>query len=497
MLSASSVQAADWNNSAKLQVSETLSNNIALASPGLERHDLVTDLNPSVHLENKGGRLGLNLDASWHGLQYANRTTGDHSDTLLNSRGTLEVIDKWFYVDGLASITEQNVSPFGAQSTDLANINSNRTRVRNSSLTPYFKGMIGPEVSYNLNYQNSQTSTDAVASSHGRVYSGGLRWGNSSRLLNFGTDFSNQFTSYSNQTDTTTRSARATAYLNADAHLNFSAFMGRERNNYSISGQSGSWKGVGMHWTVSERTSLDLAREYHVYGPTAQVSFSHRMPRSALQLSYSRVATTSSQQLLTVGPTPEFANQMTLCMAQLNNDSALCSAVVSQLFQLKGQPVFALLPFVSNTVNIQRTLQGSLLLTGVRNTVTLTASRSDNRSDQANTLSNDVLSTPTRIRNVSLNWALKLTPFSSLTASLSRARSTSSSSLGLVANDTMYTTTSLLWSSQLTPKLLGTLNLRHVANTLAAGSTATVTATGTGTGQYSENAAVATLGYTY
>lgn len=473
------------NTSAGLQVSETWSDNIALAAAGSERQDFVTDISPNVHLNTSGGRLGLNLDASWHGLQYANGTSGNRSDMLLNSTGKLEVIDNWLFVDGVASITQQNGSPFGAQSTSLANINNNRSTVRNYSLAPYVRGMFGPEVSYNLRYQNAQTSSDALASSRSRQYSGGLKWGNPSRLFNFGTDFSSATTTYANQADTSTRSARATAYLNADAHLVFSAFVGRESNNYSLTGQSGIMKGAGAHWAVSERTSLDLAREYHPYGPTAQVSFSHRMPRSALQLSYSRVATTSSLQLLQNVPTLEYNNQLSLCKATAP-DPTLCPALVPVVLKLLGQPALTQLPFLSNSINIQRTLQGSLLMTGVRNTVTLTASRSDSRNDSATTVTSDILAANTLIlqRSVGLNWAFKVSPISTLTASLSRSRS---SSPGQAANDTLLTSTYLLWSTQVTQKLLGSLTWRHVVNSVSSG----------GGIPYRETAMIATLGYTY
>ncbi len=483
LLLALSAQGANWNTSAGLQVSETWSDNIALAAAGSERHEMVTDVSPSVHLSSTGGRLGLNLDASCHGLQYANGTSAKHSDTTLNSTGKLEVIDKWLFVDGIASISQQNTSPFAGQNTSLANIDSNRSTVRNFSLTPNIQGMLGADLSYSLRYLNSQTSTDSTlaSNSRGRTFSGGLKWGNSSRLFNFGADFSSASTAYANQADTTTRSVRATAYLNADAHLNFSAFVSRESNNYSLTGQSGVAKGINMHWTVSERTSLDLAREYHVYGPTAQVSFSHRMPRSAFQLSYSRSSNTTSTQGITTGFSPTYNTFLQQCLPFLPVEQ--CSPLAVQLL---GTSAFAQLPFISNTSYIQRSLQGSLVLTGVRNTVSLTASRSDSRNDSAIAAASDILASSSLIlqRSFSLNWAFKLTPFSNLTSSVSRSRN---SSPGVAASDTTYTALNLLWSTQLTQKLLGSLSLRHTLNAVTAGTVL----------PYREHAAIATLGYTY
>ena len=478
---------AVWNTSAGLQVTETLSDNIALVAPGNERHDLVTDVSPNVHLNTAGGRLGLNLDASWHGLKYANGTSGDHSDTQLNSTATLEAIDKWLYVDGVASITQQNVSPFGAQSTDLATINSNRTTVRNYSLTPRVQGVIGTELVYNLSALNSQTSSDALSSSRTRQYNGGLKWGTPSRLFNFGASFSEAFTAYTNQADTTTRSARGTVYLNADEHLTFSAFAGRERNNYSLTGQSAVMSGAAMHWTVSERTSLDVSRESHSYGPTDLVSFSHRMSRSALQVSYSRSASVTSTggNLNTFSPYYQLFYQI-LCPPGSTTPAAQCASGVLAYLQQYNLPALSLLPFVSNTTYIQRTLQGSWVLSGARNTVSLTASRSDNRNDSATVSSADILASSSLIlqRMFMLNWSLKATPYSNLTASLSRSRS---SSPGVAPNDTILTSSMLVWSTRFTPKLMGSMSLRHVVNTVPVGTTA----------PYRENAAIATLGYTY
>lgn len=487
VLVTTSAWSAGWTTGAGLQVSETWSDNIALAAAGSERHDLVTDVSPSVHLNSSGGRLGLSFDAALHGLQYANGTSGNRSNTTLNSTGKLEVLDKWLFVDGAASISQQSTSPFAGQNTSLANIDNNRSTVRNYSLAPYVQGMFGPEVAYNLRYQNSQNNTDSTTAGNTRIATatGGLKWGNSSRLLNFGADFSNASTSYTNQLSTTTRSIRATTYLNVDAHLNFSAFVGRESNNYSLTGQAGVSKGMNMQWAVSERTSLDLGRESHVYGPTFHLAFSHRMPRSAFQLSYSQTANITSTQGVLNAPSALYMSFLSLCTA--NSATPLeCPTVVAKFLHDNNLASFTLLPFISNSTYIQRSLQGSLVLTGVRNTVSVTASRSDSRNDSATVLSSDILGSSNLIlqRNLALNWALKLTPFSTLTTGLSRSHNSSS---GVAASDTTYTSLNLLWSTQLTQKLRGSLNLRHNMNSVSAGATV----------PYRENAAVATIGYTY
>jgi len=136
---------------------------------------------------------------------------------------------------------------------------------------------------------------------------------------------------------------------------------------------------------------------------------------------------------------------------------------------------------------IHRALNISFSVIGVRNTVTFSASRSDSRTDTVPS-STDALSSYTGIvqSSLGLNWAYKVSPNSTLTASLVQTKSEGTATTGL-GTSSHQSTGNLLWNLQIGPHTTGSFGLRRVN---ASGAT-------TGTGNYRENAATATFGYKY
>ncbi|MDD5297571.1 MAG: TIGR03016 family PEP-CTERM system-associated outer membrane protein [Rhodocyclaceae bacterium] len=494
------VWAANWTVTPVLQWQETWSDNIALAAPGLERSDLVTQLNPGLHVSGQGGRLKANLDALWQVLNYAHGTSANRTLPTLSANGSLELVDKWFYVDGVASMSQQALSPFGPQTTQAANINANNSRVNSYALTPRINGVVGSDLTYDLRYQASQTSTSSslVTTAQGTNsrtagWTGGLRWGNASRLFNVAADFSTTSTRFSSGQATTENSLdRVYAYFNPDAHLSFSANVGREYNNGVNSAAtprgSSPTHGVGFNWQPDPRTTISGEHDIRYFGPNDSLSLNHRFRRAALSVAYSRDRTTS-QSLLLQNSTSTYYQILSASMTASVPDPVQRDLLVRQVLQSQGLAPNAapLIGFLSDSILIQRAMNISFAVIGVRNTVTFTASRSNSRTDTVPTLT-DVLASYSEISqsNLGLNWAFQVSPYSTLTATLTQTKSDGVGTLGS-GTLTRQSAVNILWNSQLGPHSSGSLALRRVN---ASGSVS-------GTGGYRESAATATLGYKY
>lgn len=497
------VSAANWTLTPALQLQETWSDNITLAAPGLERSDLVTQLNPGLRLSGQGGRLKVNLAAAWQIMTYAHGTAGTRIVPKLSGSGTLELVENWFYVDGLASISEQAVSPFGAQLAQAANVNRNNGTVSSYALTPRIKGLLGSDLSYDLSYRTSQTST---ASNPGAAqlttgqgtnsrtdgWTGGLRWGNSSRLFNFAANFSSTNSRYSSgRLPSSSSIGRIYGYFNPDAHLSFSANVGRETRSASTalsSGGSSPTRGIGVNWQPNPRTTLSLAHDIRYFGPNDTLALEHRFRRAALNVSYNRTRTDSHNLLLQNSTSTYYQLYSNMLASQYPNSADLDQAV-RLLLQSQGLSAdeVPVLGYLSDSAVIRRALNISFSLIGVRNTLTFTASHSNSRTETV-TSGTDVLATYSGIDQTSLglNWAYKLSPNSTLTTSLIQMKSdgTAASGLGTFSNQTKA---NFLWNAQMGPHVTSSLGLRRVT---ASGATA-------GTGNYREDAATATFGYKF
>ncbi|MDO9188337.1 MAG: TIGR03016 family PEP-CTERM system-associated outer membrane protein, partial [Sulfurimicrobium sp.] len=116
LLSLNSI-AADWKITPSLDLKETYSDNIRLASPGNEKSDFVTQINPGISLTGTGPRLKVNARYGMQNLIYAEESSRNTLRHQLNAGANAELLDDLLYLDGKASISQQNISTFGQQST--------------------------------------------------------------------------------------------------------------------------------------------------------------------------------------------------------------------------------------------------------------------------------------------------------------------------------------------------------------------------------------------
>lgn len=486
--------ASNWKLTAGLQVQEMYSDNIFLAGPGLERGELVTQLNPGLHLSGQGARLKANVDAVWQVMNYANGSSGTRVSPTMSGTGSLELVEKWFYVDGLASVSQQSLSPFGpqlTQATQAANINANSSRVTNYVLTPRISGVVGSDLAYETQYRLSQSSTAGTAlgtNSRSEDWSGSLRWGNSTRLFNLAARFSTSDTRYTNnQASSQNRMSRLYGYFNPDAHLSLWANVGRETGN-ALQNRLGSTRGIGFKWEPGPRTTVSGQRDLRYFGANDSFSLNHRFRRAALNVNYSRDRT-SSQGLLTQNAVSTNYQILFTSLTAAVPDPVQRDLLVTQLLQAQGLSPNAtpLIGFLSDSIMIRRALNVSFAIIGVRNTVTFMASRNETTSDMVPMAADIFGSYSVVLQNtMGLTWNYRLSPYSTFTASLSNTSSSGTGTVGLGASS-RQSTTNLLWNSQIGPHSVGSLGLRRVS---ASGTAA-------GTGNYRENAGTATFGYTY
>ena len=124
-LAGPAASAQTWHFTPSVALQETLTSNVNL-SPDAQS-DLVTQLTPQLAISEKGARTSLRGVISVPILLYVR--TGAENNTVypqVNLLGTVEGIERFFFLEGAVNVSQQFFTPFGAQSQSLANATENR-----------------------------------------------------------------------------------------------------------------------------------------------------------------------------------------------------------------------------------------------------------------------------------------------------------------------------------------------------------------------------------
>lgn len=455
-------KAESWTFTPQLQVRGSYSDNVALAAAGQERGDTILEVTPGIHIRGEGARVKLNLDYSWQSLTYLEDSSRNTSNNMLNATANLEAIEKWFYVDATAGISQQNVSAFGSQPVDNTNVSPNRRTVSNYSFSPYIKGVIGSDVSYELRHNTfgADSGVSQLSRSQTNEWVGKLMGGTPLRVINWGFDYNRRSTGYTDSTSIETDAYRGSLYFRVDPELNLSANAGYEKDSFLIGQQSAGTHGFGFQWTPGERTSIAGERDQRPFGHSYSLLLKHRMPMSALDVALTRDLN-STPEVLFRGLGTTLAQLVANALPQPppgtpDNRLALATNLLGP-----SANVVSTLGYLTNRIVLQKRLQASYALIGARNMLTFTAFRSDSQSlAQGFTEADDFANFAKIAQNgLSVTWSHTLSALTALNTSYGRTRSTGN---GIAEQTSTQNNFGLNLTTQLSPKTNASIGLRHV-----------------------------------
>ena len=244
--------------------------------------------------------------------------------------------------------------------------------------------------------------------------------------MGWSVDASQQTSDFSLGQNIETRTLRGSLNYAVTPQLLVSGVGGTESTNQiSPTRKSYSVTGFGAVWRPSERTRFSVNHENRYFGEAHNIELEHRTARTVWRYVDTRgVSNGQDSQPASMGSLFDLLNGF---YAQLEPDpirrTQLVLAEIARLGLPANEQVFNNFLRSSNTV--QRVQQLSLALLGQRSIATVAISQSDNRPlDGALNLGDD-FDTNTRIRQRgwSLQLAHRLTPNSSIQASLGEQRS--------------------------------------------------------------------------
>lgn len=458
LLSSHSV-ANEWKITPSLALKETYTDNVTLAPPGFEKSDFITQINPGISLTGTGPRLKLNANYVMQNLVYAEESRRNTMNHLLNANANAELVDNLFFLDGRAAISQRNISQLGPQAADNVNITGNRAEVQTYSVSPYLRHSFGNQASTEIRYTHDEVSTSGSGlwNSQADRIQLLLNSGPAFKTLGWGLNYSNGRTSYKNTANTKTPAIDTESFsgslrYSVTPKFRLTATGGYEKNNYISIGAKpeGSFWSAGFAWAPSARTSLDASVGRRFFGDTYSLAASHRTRLTTWSLSYSEDITSTRSQFLV--PAQSLINPLTL------------QPIVDPITGLPLAQSEAV-NYFTNRLFLQKRLQGSVAVTGAKNTLVLslfTSSREAQTSQaQDNTLlgtSALALSNSTKQVGGSAYWNWRIGPRTSANLNAMYSRN-STPSLSRTDNNTTFR---LGLTRKLQPNLNGSVDFRHL-----------------------------------
>jgi len=456
--------AGDWSITPTINVNETFTDNVNLVPTAQAKSDFVTQVTPGLSVSTKGPNLTFN---GYYGLQqttYANGTNGSSLTNLLHADSTAKLIDNWLFLDTAASITQQNISAYGAQAVDNTSGSANRTSVRTTHISPYLSHAFDSDATAELRF-----ARDSVAANSGGLdnsvtdtVSAKVNSGPAFREIGWGLQYSDQTIHYLNQGNVQLEDVVGTLSYLLAPRFRLIGTVGYDNNTYaSLSNVSSgySWS-TGFDWKVSQRTSLSASFGHKYYGNTYALSAATRTRVASWTLSYNETVTTTPQEF-SLPSSINTATYLNNLLSSTITDATARAQAVTELIAQSGLPatLTSAVNTFTNTVFLQKQWQAAVLLTGARTTLLLSAF-DIRREPQSNVDLGTLVGTSddtTVQTGGSAVLSRRLSEKLRLNTSLVVTRVASINS-GLVYNNQ---TLRVGLTKQITPKLTGTLEVRR------------------------------------
>jgi uncharacterized protein (PEP-CTERM system associated) len=381
LLLSSYSNAAEWRIIRRMNLVETYSDNVRLGQGGSATGDFITQINPGITIDGLGSRFNANVNYTTNSLIYAQNSNFSRIRHQLNATGTAELYKDLFFVDGRASISQQNVSLLGPQAIDNVNITGNRANVSVYTISPYlrhrFQDFATTELRYARNWVNSGVNPLFNSQADSVLFN--LNSGSAFKTLGWGVNYSHQMIDFA--TGRTVELERSIGNLSYTITPQFAltATGGYERNSFiSIRGSPSAplWT-VGFVWQPTERTNIAVSGGQRFFGNTYSAVASHRTRLTAWDLSYAQNITTFNQQAglgMGLGLPGGLGGSLNSLLGAQNPSLGL-DAIQQASNAILGlglsSSFFSPTNFLTNQLFLQKMLQASVAMNGASNTVVL------------------------------------------------------------------------------------------------------------------------------
>jgi uncharacterized protein (PEP-CTERM system associated) len=218
--------------------------------------------------------------------------------------------------------------------------------------------------------------------------------------------------------------------------------------------------GAGFDWAPSPRTNLVAVTGRRFYGPSSNVDFRHSARLLDFRASYAESVTTTSQQFFVPATGNTFTYLDQLYTSTIPDPVARQDTVNSVIAQL-GIPSSLSSPvnYFTNNLFVQKSLNGSIALRGVRNVVIANVFRYRRQAIVGDTFLPGSLNPDNNTVQIggSISWNLQMTPRDGLSMLAGYTRNDFKGT----SREDDYMNLGIGYTRQLQRKILGTLSYRR------------------------------------
>ena len=118
-----------WTVTPDITLRETYTDNLFLGSTVRNSHDFITEVTPGIRIDGRSARLTARINSRPSALFYARNNQSNDVVNNLDAFGRLEAVERFFFVDARASITENFITPFAPQPAEIATVTPNRFEI--------------------------------------------------------------------------------------------------------------------------------------------------------------------------------------------------------------------------------------------------------------------------------------------------------------------------------------------------------------------------------
>jgi uncharacterized protein (PEP-CTERM system associated) len=411
--------------------SETYSDNVSQQTSDLARSSFITTVTPSFSVVSNGPRLKLAANYQLNLYSYSEKvdnTNNTSSQYQLNMQSKL--IDELLDLDATASRQTTSNSAFGPQGNDSLYSNSNRSNISTYTIAPTLRHRFGGTADAYLRYSRNRVDGDRLlGTTNGENINANISSGQNFTTIGWGVNAVQDSFSGGFYGNTVSQNVEGSLRYRLGYSLTLTATAGFDKYDYAAQDgsqtQGASYTG-GFIWTPSPRTRLQMSYGRRYYGNTGTLAFTFRSHRSAVNVSYDDVVTTSRQQFLSSGALSTYGLLDAMLTASIPDAAERQQAIAAYIAATGVSPNLTNnTNYLSNVFRRQRSLRGGYSLEGAHSTTTLSVYKTRSTALSTEAADSDLLGQNLDILNNNLDttgttasYAYRLTSKTQALASL-------------------------------------------------------------------------------
>jgi uncharacterized protein (PEP-CTERM system associated) len=377
-----SAHAEKWSLLPAFDTRVNWTDNSSFDGQGQTQGDTIFELIPSLGLRGEGRRFRITGTISLDALAYLNHTRSNRVLPTVDLTANLEAIEQYFFIEaGVVARQEADdvFAPRPNSGSDFNTVTSTQYRV-----VPTFQSHLGSDVDLRLKSFNSWFQVGGGTSEAGGAYLGEHTLTIERKPAPLGWTFEAERSATRFESSLVpsgiTDSVRLGPRYAVTPNFTVGLHGGYEKTTLVVTDQEQVIYGADLQWRPSERTDLSGLWEERFFGASWHATFTHRMPRVAWTIGFSRDVETLPQSFLTLPPTNNVAGLLDSALTTRIPDAAERSRVVSELIARQGLPssLASETTLFSQQVSIVTARSASIAFIGVRNTVALSVFSSRN-----------------------------------------------------------------------------------------------------------------------